>query len=666
MKWRVILFIVFFWLVAGKIEAAQVTINATADTYVNSYAPTQNFGSVGTLEVRSRDISRSSFLQFNLSHFIPLDATVTRAYLKLYLFDNFCYTNATAPMNIRIYRVSGRWSEQSITYQSQPDASTVDGASLTLPLNSDAGYKTWDVTNIVKGWIDNQYLNYGLRTYYYSVNNCQATFYARETGEGMKPQLVVEYTPPPDRTPPQIREVSAEVTAATATIRWKTYNDPSSSTVAYRRPGAQLWPIQSAGGLTVDHSVTLTNLQPQTLYQYTVKSRDAAGNEAVSAVLEFTTAEAEDLTAPDISNVNVNHLSSRAVEIIWSSQEEATGEVRYSTDRQRVSIATQAGLKTNHTVRLEPLLPATTYYFVINSEDARGNRTVREEDQFTTQADAAAGEEDGEEQDEEEDYNPLSIYNIILDVLSPTSMRFKWWSTIDGTSWVFASADADDATSIEDYEFVAGRNDGVDMHEVVLNNLAPATTYSYRVLTRSADDQADLSELKTFRTDAQAAPEAAGEQPEALPPLPAEPDSTPQDQVPEQITDPAVIEEIRHQAQEAEKKESLEPAIAEEKESSEPAVKESENLEDEDQKPAGLGSKFLLILSRFWVWIILGGVFFLALLGVLLYLLLRKKKGGENREANPIASQPSGAVPSQTVAEQTVSQTPQPQKPKKS
>ncbi len=667
MKWRVILFVAFFWLVAGSIQAAQVTINATADAFVNSYAPTQNFGSANTLEVRSRDIARDSYLQFNLIHFIPFGSTLNRAYLKLYLFDNFCYTNATTPMKIQVFRLISRWSEQSITYRVRPDATAVDGAFLSLPLRSAPGYKTWDVTQIVKGWVENEYLNYGFRTYYYSVNNCQATFYARETGEGTRPILVVDYTPPPDVTPPQIREISAEVTATTATIRWKTPNDPSSSTVAYRRPGAQIWPMQSMPGLAVEHSVPLSNLQPQTLYQYTVKSRDAAGNESVSAVLEFTTAAEEDRTPPDITNVNVNHISSRIVEITWNSHEEATGEVRYSPDRQSVSIASQEGLVTDHSVRLEPLLPATTYYFVIVSEDARGNEATREEDHFTTQADAGAGdeeegEEDGEvpdEPDDDEDYNPLSISNVISDVLGPASARFKWWSSIAGTSWVFASANADDDTPIEEYEFVTGRNDDVDMHEVVLNDLAPETTYSFRVMTRSTDEQVALSDRETFRTYAQgAAPpedEDEDEPPAPTPPAPDGPDATPPSQPPDQITDPDVIEEIRRQAEEAEPDQETEPGVNAE-----------EEVTDQNEEPVSQWTKFLFLISRLWIWIILLGLLFLVLVGVLLYVLLRHKKSGTESVVAPIAPAPSGAVPSQTQVGQQPGPPPAPSKSKKS
>jgi hypothetical protein len=70
------------------------------------------------------------------------------------------------------------------------------------------------------------------------------------------------------------------------------------------------------------------------------------------------------------------------------------------------------------------------------------------------------------------------------------------------------SAAADDATPVEQYEIVEGENDEVEVHEQWVYNLAPETTYSFRVASRSADGQIAFSPRRELTTY------AAGEIPE--------------------------------------------------------------------------------------------------------------------------------------------------------
>jgi hypothetical protein len=90
------------------------------------------------------------------------------------------------------------------------------------------------------------------------------------------------------------------VSATSASIGWQT-DELSSSQVEYgiNITYDKLEPAQPAddptGGASlgvIDHSVVLTGLQPNTTYHYRVKSKDAAGNEAISGDKTFMTTEA--------------------------------------------------------------------------------------------------------------------------------------------------------------------------------------------------------------------------------------------------------------------------------------------------------------------------------------------------------------------------------------
>jgi len=105
-----------------------------------------------------------------------------------------------------------------------------------------------------------------------------------------------------DITKPVISNVNATAGQTNARIDWAT-NEPASSQVEYgkTKENTSLFPTQpdtdpstGASAGVVTHSVTLTGLEPSTTannitYYYRVKSKDKAGNEAVSDWKTFNT-----------------------------------------------------------------------------------------------------------------------------------------------------------------------------------------------------------------------------------------------------------------------------------------------------------------------------------------------------------------------------------------
>jgi len=102
-----------------------------------------------------------------------------------------------------------------------------------------------------------------------------------------------------DITTPAISNVTASTTNTTATITWKT-DELSSSQVVYGTTSTygQISPATpqndpSIPGSTsmgvVTHSISLTGLTPETAYHFSVRSKNKAGNEAMSADSTFTT-----------------------------------------------------------------------------------------------------------------------------------------------------------------------------------------------------------------------------------------------------------------------------------------------------------------------------------------------------------------------------------------
>lgn len=97
-----------------------------------------------------------------------------------------------------------------------------------------------------------------------------------------------------DTAAPAITNVqSTNVQSNSATITWNTSGEPATSQVQYNTTGT----FGACGSdcttldtnLVTSHSVNLSNLNSGTTYYYRVRSKDAAGNEAISSNSTFTT-----------------------------------------------------------------------------------------------------------------------------------------------------------------------------------------------------------------------------------------------------------------------------------------------------------------------------------------------------------------------------------------
>src|SRR5439155_4534184 len=105
-----------------------------------------------------------------------------------------------------------------------------------------------------------------------------------------------------DNTLPLISTVSAfNISLSGATITWAT-DEASTSQVEYGLTTAYGSATPVNASLLTAHAMTPAGLVATTLYHYRVKSRDAAGNLAVSGDVTFTTlAPVPDTTPPSVS-----------------------------------------------------------------------------------------------------------------------------------------------------------------------------------------------------------------------------------------------------------------------------------------------------------------------------------------------------------------------------
>ncbi|MDZ7310208.1 MAG: FG-GAP-like repeat-containing protein, partial [candidate division KSB1 bacterium] len=190
----------------------------------------------------------------------------------------------------------------------------------------------------------------------------------------------------PDTTAPIITGVAADnLTSTTATISWRT-DELADSQVEYGLTANYGSTTLLDSNRVNTHAVSLAGLIKNTTYHYRVRSRDAAGNLAVSNDFTFTTLST-DVTPPVILSVFAGNFTSSSATINWTTDEASDSQVEYGlTTSYGNSTALESALVTSHTVSLSGLQASTTYHYRVKSKDAAGNLAVGDDFTFSTLA----------------------------------------------------------------------------------------------------------------------------------------------------------------------------------------------------------------------------------------------------------------------------------------
>ncbi|WDT71319.1 MAG: fibronectin type III domain-containing protein [Candidatus Manganitrophus sp.] len=175
---------------------------------------------------------------------------------------------------------------------------------------------------------------------------------------------------PADTSAPVISGMGAvNITAGGALISWST-NEPSDTQIEYGTTTAFGSFTAIVPTLVTAHAQSLSGLLPSTLYHYRVRSRDAAGNLAVSNNGSFTTAALPDTTLPSVpTNVGAAAVSSSQVQLSWSASTDNVGVAGYRIYRNGVQIASSA----LPTYLNTGLAANTAYNYAVAAYDAAGN-----------------------------------------------------------------------------------------------------------------------------------------------------------------------------------------------------------------------------------------------------------------------------------------------------
>jgi hypothetical protein len=188
-----------------------------------------------------------------------------------------------------------------------------------------------------------------------------------------------------DVTAPVISGVSASsVTASGVTITWAT-DESSDTQVEYGTTTGYGSFSTTSPAMVTSHGVAFGGLASGALYHYRVRSKDAAGNQAVSGDFSFTTQAGSDTTPPVISGVSASSVTTSSATIAWTTNEASDTQADYGTATvYGSSTALNASLVTNHSAFVSGLTSSTLYHFRVKSKDAAGNLATSSDFTFTT------------------------------------------------------------------------------------------------------------------------------------------------------------------------------------------------------------------------------------------------------------------------------------------
>lgn len=233
----------------------------------------------------------------------------------------------------------------------------------------------------------------------------------------------------------------------------------------------------SNNGQVFVHEIVLNNLNASTTYYIVARSRDIAGNVTTSGTISFTTDPAKtDATAPSITNIN-GSVTPNTVKINWRTGENATSKVFYSTasaidvNSSATAFVENTALVRDHSLTVSNLASSTTYYLVVESKDAAGNKSDSAVFIFTTSAVTVPAD------------TVAPVISNIYSVVGGTTMSLNWLTNEAASSKVYYSTttpvDVNSAANVIDANLVTS-------HLLQISGLATSTKYYFVLESKDA------------------------------------------------------------------------------------------------------------------------------------------------------------------------------------
>jgi len=267
------------------------------------------------------------------------------------------------------------------------------------------------------------------------------------------------------------------ITPNSARISWST-NEAADSEVRYGKTAAyELGSVGESARVTT-HLLTLSGLNPTTVYHFQVRSADAAGNLAVSDDRTFQTGTQVPSEDPVLFGLALAALSDTDAVVVFSTNIPAFGWIDFGLDTTYGTTVAGAEETTDHSLRLAPLTPGETYHFRPRATTTSGGAASSEDQTLTTYADSEGP----------------SIEQVEVASVGPTSATIRWKTdeaSIGRIEYGLTPSYGSFSSSGALYAY---------QHERTLEGLAPGSLFHFRIRSSDPWGNESSSENHTFAT----------------------------------------------------------------------------------------------------------------------------------------------------------------------
>ncbi len=202
-------------IAAATASAVTVTLSPVADSYIDSAAAADNYGTADTLRLQGTGVGpapfgsvQRSYLKFRLDEVIPADAIVTGAEFGIYLSQiNDGTFGAANPYAFLYYVGSDVWAENTLTWDNAPSwtGQPFEGFVKDIEETDEGTYLVWDLlTGQDRSWTNyaddlaDGFISVALATEFENKNTF-AVFHSAQN-ETNQPYLKVTYVVPEPAT----------------------------------------------------------------------------------------------------------------------------------------------------------------------------------------------------------------------------------------------------------------------------------------------------------------------------------------------------------------------------------------------------------------------------------------------------------------------------------
>lgn len=313
-----------------------------------------------------------------------------------------------------------------------------------------------------------------------TTDSCNHTFTTAAQNQTQQQQIIS------DLTAPQITSItSSGINSSSMTVSWTT-DEAASSQVSYGLTSGYGSQTVLDSNLVTNHSVTISGLSADTEYHFHVASTDSVGNARTSGDETFTTLantvnNQVNSATPIVSDVTKATDSPSSITISWVTNQPTDSQILYGFHSSYgLTSSINTALTTSHSVTLTGLSAGTTYHYKIKSKNTNGTYAVTTDEDFTTLVNQI----------------PAPIISLVSNNTGQTSATITWTTDLGATSQVQYGLNTsyDNQTSVS--------NNLLTSHSVTINNLAPGTTYDFRVISTGSNNDEAISGNYTFTTQA--------------------------------------------------------------------------------------------------------------------------------------------------------------------